>query len=252
MNKSLIAGIFLILLVGIAGAGYYLTQGIDGFVKTMIERVGSDTTKTAVNVQEVKISLANGSGQLGGLTIANPTGFSQANLFTMSDISIAIDTASLTRDVHVIKEITVTEPIILVEQAGTKTNLQALMSGMDSQTAASAESTETTSNKPSDIRIAVNEINFLSGKVLLKSDILGERTLTLPSIALRDIGSSEQGLAPEALGQAIAAQLIGQIRDAVSKELKALARKEAERKLKEKLGESAAEGINKLKGLFGN
>lgn len=248
MNKAIGIGLAVVVLLGIVGGGYYLTQGLDNFVKTMIERVGSDTTKTAVGVQEVKISLTEGSGQVGGLTIANPPGFSQANLFTMSDIKVAIDTASLARDVYVIKEISVTGPSILVEQVGTTTNLQTLTQRMDS---GSAGDSDAGAGQPSDTRLAVNELNFTGGNVLLKSDILGERTLSMPDIALRDIGSAESGLTPDELGQEIAAQLIGQVRDAVSDELKRLAREEANRKLKEKIGETATEGLNKLKGLFG-
>ncbi len=249
MNKSVGIGLVIVVLFGVLAAGYYLTQGIDGFVKTMIERVGSDATKTSVRVQEVKISLAEGSGHLGGLTIANPPGFSAANLFSMADIKVAIDTASLARDVYVIKEITVAGPSILIEQVGATTNLQTLKKGMDT----GSKGAGTTSNAPesADTRLALNELNFTAGNVLLKSDVFGERTITLPNIALRDIGSPENGLTPEELGREIAAQLIGQVRDVVSDELKKIAREEANRKLKEKVGETTAEGINKLKGLFG-
>lgn len=249
MNKSVGIGLVLIVLVGVAGAVYYLTQNLDGFVKSTIEQVGSNATNTPVRVNDVKINLTEGSARLGGLTVANPAGFSQADLFTMSNISVAIDTASLTRDVYIIKEINVDGPSILVEQQGSTTNIQTLRNNMDS--GGGEPSGSEPSDTPSTTRLAVNEINFTNGTVLLKSDVLGERTLPLPNIALRDIGSAEQGLTPTELGQAIAGQLIGQVRDVVSAELKTLAREEATRKLKEKLGESASEGINKLKGLFG-
>ena len=250
MNKMVGIGLVFVVLLGIAGAGYYLTQGLDNLVKTMIERVGSDTTKTAVNVRDVKISLTEGSGNLGGLTIANPAGFTPGSLFSMENIGIKIDSASLTRDVYVIKEITVDGASILVEQIGGGTNLQALMNGMKPGEGVPAEPAPATSPESS-TRLAINEINFSSGSVLLKSDVFGERTLTLPDFALRDIGSAEAGLTPDQLGQAIGVQLIGEVRDAVADELKTIAREEATRKLKEKFGDATNEGINKLKGLFG-
>jgi hypothetical protein len=249
MNKSVGFGLLLILVVGIAGAGYYLTQGLDGFVKAMIEQIGTDTTKTPVTVRDVNISLTEGSGRLGGLTVANPEGFTPGNLFTMEDIAIAIDTASLTRDVYVVKEISVDGASILFEQLGTNTNLQTLMKNMSTESSEAATSGESAAT--SETKLAINEVNFTNGTVLLKSDVLGERTLTLPDIALRDIGSAEQGLSPDAVGQAVAIRLTQQVRDAVSKELKEIAREEANRKLKEKLGDATSEGLNKLKGLFG-
>lgn len=250
MNKTVGFTILLVIVVGIAGAGYYLTQGLDGFVKTMIERVGTDTTKTPVTVGDVSISLTEGTGRLGGLNVANPEGFTPGNLFTMKDIAIAIDTASLTRDVYVVKEVSVDGASILFEQLGTNTNLQALMKNMSTEGSGPATGGEPATE--SETKLAINEVNFTNGTVLLKSDVLGERTLNLPDIALRDIGSAEQGLSPDAIGQAIAVQLTQQVRDAVGQELKDMAREEAKRKLKEKLDDATSEGLNKLKGLFSN
>ena len=73
-NKVVIAGVVVVLLA-VAGVAVYVTQNIDGLVKSLVEQVGSDVTKTQVQVAEVKMNVSDGNGQLSGLTVANPPGF---------------------------------------------------------------------------------------------------------------------------------------------------------------------------------
>ena len=95
MNK-IITGFAVLLVAAVAGSGYYLIQNLDGIVKNMIEEVGNEVTNTRVQVREVKVSLSEGKATMSGLTVANPPGFSSEPLFTLDQISVTIDIASLT------------------------------------------------------------------------------------------------------------------------------------------------------------
>jgi len=136
---------------------------------------------------------------------------------------------------------------VLAEQVGSSTNIQTLMDGMNagSDDAGGSDAANTTGPK-----LAVQQIQFTNGNLNLKSDVFGERTLTLPDFTLRNLGSTEQGLTPEELGTEIATELLGQVKDAVMDNISDLARDAAKAKLKEKLGEQAEKSLNKLKGLF--
>ena len=76
--KKVILGTVAVLLVAVVGVGVFLMQNLDGIVKNMIEKVGSDVVNTEVRVQEVKLNLSEGSATLRGFTVANPPGFSSA------------------------------------------------------------------------------------------------------------------------------------------------------------------------------
>ena len=241
VNKAVGAGIAVVLIAAIAGAVFYVSQNIDGFVKQQIEVIGSDTVGSQVLVDDLKLNLRDGSGKMSGLSIANPEGFSVDKLFRMGSIDIAIDPASLTRDVYVIRAINVDGAAVLAEQVGGGTNLQAMMNQLNKKQA--QHTTETTGQE---IYLAVDNVNFTNGSVALRSDVFGERTLTIPDFTLTRLGTAEQGLTPDQLGQEIATQLIGQVRDAVEDELRSLAVEAARDKVKEKLDE----GLDKLKGLF--
>ena len=69
MKKGIIAAVLLLVVVGIAGVGLYVSHNIDGLVKEMVESIGTDVTGTQVAVTDVTISLADGAGAVSGLTV---------------------------------------------------------------------------------------------------------------------------------------------------------------------------------------
>lgn len=249
MNKGIIAGVVVVILVaGVGGAGYYLSQNIDGIVKEMVEEIGTDTTKTKVRVAEVKLNLREGSGRLTGLTVANPDGFSPEALVTMDTIDIVIDPSSLTQDVYVIKSVTVNGMRVLAEQVGGGTNVQAMLNGMDEEEAGDGSSDGGDASE--DPLFAVGELNFNDGSIALRSDLFGERSLDLPNFAFTELGSTEKGLTADELSEQVADEVLSEVKDVVVSGIRSLARDAAAEKLKETLSEGAAEGLNKLKGLF--
>jgi uncharacterized protein involved in outer membrane biogenesis len=205
-------GAALVIVLAAVGAGVYVLQNLGGVVKGLIEDVGTETTGTRVKVQDVQLSLTEGSGTVSGLTVANPEGFSKANLFEMDSIGMTIDAGSLTEDVYVINKLTIDGARILAEQVGGGTNIQALMNGMSSD---EGEVSAGTDESASEILLAVEEITFINGKIKLQSDVLGAQDLALPDFTLRDIGTRESGLTPDELSEEIASEVLGEVKDAV-------------------------------------
>ena len=128
--SKIIIGFVVILVVAALGVGYYLMQNLDEIVKNMIEEVGIEVINAQVQVKEVKINLPEGKATLRGLTVANPPGFSSEPLFTLSNVSVTIDTSSLAEPVYLIEEISIDGVRVLAEQTGMVTNVQKFMDGM--------------------------------------------------------------------------------------------------------------------------
>ena len=233
MGKTII-GFVVILVVAVSGVGYYLMQNLDEIVKNMIEEVGTEVTNAQVQVKEVKINLPEGKATLSGLTVANPPGFSSEPLFTLSNVSVTIDTSSLTEPVYLIEEISIDGVRVLAEQAGTLTNVQKFMDGMpksdDSEDVGATGSTE------ADIKLAISRIDFSNGMMELRSDQIGNQSIELEKLQLRNIGTSENGLTPDEVGEEIAGQLMVSVQDALKSALVKYLRKEAESSIKSKLG----------------
>jgi hypothetical protein len=236
VNK-VILGVIAVLLIAVAGVGVYLMQNLDGIVKNVIEKVGTEVVNTDVRVQEVKLNLPEGQVTLSGFTVANPPGFSSEPLFTLDSITVAIDTASLAGPVYVINEISVDGVHVLAEQIATATNVQTLLDGMSSsEEPVEAEVPETAEGAQADIRIAIAQINFADGSMELRSDQTETRTIELKKLQFTNMGTPENGLTPEEMAREMAGQLVGQILKAVKSAISDLLRRDGEATMKSKLG----------------
>ena len=233
MSKIIIG--FVVILVGaVLGVGYYLMQNLDEIVKNMIEEVGTEVINAQVQVKEVKINLPEGKATLRGLTVANPPGFSSEPLFTLSNVSVTIDTSSLAEPVYLIEEISIDGVRVLAEQTGMVTNVQKFMDGMPKSDDPGA--IRDTGSSEADIKLAISRIDFLNGMMELRSDQIGNQSIELEKLQLRNIGTSENGLTPDEGGEEIAGQLMVSVQDALKSALVKYLRKEAESSIKSKLG----------------
>ena len=231
--KKVIIGFVVVLVVSVAGAGYYLMQNLDGIVKNLIEEVGTEVTNAQVRVREVKLNLAEGKATLSGLTVANPPGFSSEPLFTLDNISVVMNISSLTGSVYLIEDISIDGVHVLAEQKGAITNVQKFMDGMPKSNA--PDDVGATGSSEADIKLAISRIDFSGGTMELRSDQIGDQSIELKKLQFRNIGTPENGLTPEEAGKKIAGQLMVKVKDALKSALSKYLRKEAEASIKAKL-----------------
>jgi len=222
-----------VLIFGVLG-------NLDGIVKQLVEKVGSDVTKVEVTLDSASIKLKDGRGELKGLTLGNPSGFNSDYLFDLKNIVLDIDPASLTKPVYVINEIKVDGARLIAEQKGGTTNLQALLKGMKSGSKKPEAADKSKDEKPqasgTDVKLAVQRMTLENSAVTLITEQWGERQISMPMIALKQLGSASHGLSPEQLTDEIVSQLTRQVEKRVAQELKKLAEEKLKEKAKEKLG----------------
>ena len=116
-KKLLIAGGILAVILVVAVK--YLASNLDSIVKKAITTVGSEMTGVSVDVDDVAIALADGRGEIGGLVVGNPRGYKGPHAFKLGSILLAIDAAADTKDVVVIRELTVEAPDIVYDKGRT-------------------------------------------------------------------------------------------------------------------------------------
>ncbi|MEC8429701.1 MAG: hypothetical protein VXZ35_14790 [Pseudomonadota bacterium] len=259
MKAVKILGGIVAAVVLIVGVVIFLgLQNLNQIVKTAVETVGPDVVGTEVRLAGVDIEITNGRGELSGLTIANPKGFSNNNAFELGTIALQVDPSSLSGDVVVIDEILISGAHLLAEQKNlTETNLQALMNNMQGGTSVgSGENTKpAASDSSSSVKLAVKKFTFSDSNIQVVTQEWGERTIKLPSISVADIGSKDAGLTPEQLAQAMIQPVLKAAEKSVKRDLEKLAKEKleekAKEKLKEKLGDEKLQQIDQLKSLFG-
>lgn len=206
-----LGGVFLVLIVFV----WLVAANLDSIVAGVIEEVGSDTLKTKVSVSDVSISLKEGKAGIGGLTIANPDGYSSANLFAMEGIAVELDIQSMNQDVLVIKSIQIQNPQIVFEaDSAGGSNMQTLLDNIESTPAGDAEASDSKAMK-----MIVDQFEFSGGRVKattpLKPGEISE--LKLPAIKLSGIGRPEGGVTADVVMKQVTTELVNEVIEAALK-----------------------------------
>lgn len=252
---SKIIVILAIIIAIVLGGLYYLISNIDSIVKAGIEKYGSMATGTDVRVASVKIRLRAGEGSIGGLSIGNPSGYSGREAFSLKDITIAIDTGSITKNPIVIKKISVLAPNVSYEvnESG-KANINEIKANLESyQGSKPAKEEKAESGK----KILIRDLVIDEAQVNVKVAALPEEesmSAKVPRIQLTNVGG-KGGATPEEIALQVLRPLVNQ---AVQAAARAGAEKyigksaeEAKKLLEEKAGEklgTAGEGAAKAAG----
>ena len=113
MKKLLYLGGGAVVIAIAAVVAVFMFSG--SIIKTIIEDVGSAATQTKVTLSGVSLSPMSGEGALTGLVIGNPKGFKSLQAFRLGEISLKIDTSTVTNDTIVVKEVVIAGPDITYE-----------------------------------------------------------------------------------------------------------------------------------------
>ena len=109
MKRGLLIGVGSIVAFGIV-AVVVVFFFLGSLIKTAVETVGSDVTKTTVTLSDADVDLRSGKGTLKGFVVANPKGFKSDNALSIGEVSVTLDTSSLGQDPIIIKEILIDAP----------------------------------------------------------------------------------------------------------------------------------------------
>jgi uncharacterized protein involved in outer membrane biogenesis len=239
MKKPVII-VLAVAVVVVVAAAIFLTNNLGALVAAAIEKAGSEATGSPVEVTGVKLSLREGRGEVAGLSVGNPVGFSGEDVFNLEDIVLDLDLGSLRGEPIVIDEIRVEGPRVRAEfQEGGKLNLDVLRRRL--QENAPREDAEAGAS-PKKLRIA--RLHFADGEIAVDASALGlePRTVKLPAFDLTDLGG-EGGATPDALAR----EVLGAVAKQAARDV---AGSEAQRLIEEKLGGSIGDKAKDLiKGL---
>jgi hypothetical protein len=206
-SKSLkIFGAFVIVLIAIF---MVLNFTIDGIVKSSIEESGTELFQTEVDVRNVNISLFDGSGEIYGLSVANPEDFSDEPAIEMQEIRIKVNLMSLFSDTILVDNVHITGASLFFEQQGFGINLRQLNQNMD-----------LTSDEEEPAMI-IDHLLVDGATVRVSSTIDRERTAeaTLENFELNGIGQQGSNTMKQSMQQVMEPIIERAIQEAVSRGL---------------------------------
>jgi len=206
--RGLLVLIGLVVLV-VGGAVVYLAMNLNDLVRTGVETYGPDYTGTDVALAEVDLSLFSGEGELRGLVVSNPEGFEGADPFRLGRVRVALDPASLTEDVIVVREIIIEEAEInAILKSLRDSNLQAILDNVESAAPTSEEAAEEASEP---VKVIIDRFVFTGASASVTAGQAGTIDVDLPDLVLTEIGRRTNG---ETIGEALK-QIIGPIVGAI-------------------------------------
>lgn len=235
--KKVAIGVGVLVVVAVLGIVLFLGN-LDKIIKGAIEGVGSELLGVPLTVTAVEIDARGGKGQISGLSIGNPPGYTSPQAFKMDMIRLGINYDSIGKQPLVINELNIQSPVVQLELKNDgSTNLQTLMSNMQqNSTKADQKATEQQPDsgsieKGEPARIAIKQLVIAGVEVQVHALDQPVESVILPDIVLNDVGQ-QTGLTPAEIGQLILGEIINQSLAAT-----------IEKKMTEKIEESA-------KGLF--
>ena len=239
--------ILAIVVLLVVGAGVYLVMFSGNLLKDGIETYGPQYLGADVKVSAVELSLAEGSGEVRGLRIGNPQGFDGADAMRLGKIKMVLDTGQISEELVVLKQVQIDGAEIAAIAKGKATNLQQLMDNV----VAAAGLEDTDADTGPQIKLIIDRLDFTNAKTSVSSDLLGDVSVDIPDIHLKDIGRESNGVtAAEAVKQlmepiykSVSSAMIAQGLDLDVEGLKS--------NLKDKLGEKLGGGLKGLTERFG-
>jgi len=246
---KIIGGVVIVALAVLAIGGYFLWSNLDSIVKDMIEEVGSDVTRTGVQLDSVSLDPITGRGELNGLTILNPQGYESDYALKLDTVVVEIDPSSLRNPVIVISEVRIEGAKLIAEQKGKNTNLGQLLKNVERKPASQEPAAEQeTASK--DIRLMLKEFAFLKTNATVITELTETQSIDIPDIRQKNIGDTKKGLTPDQLAQALLRDIVKTVQKSVTRYLRDLGADAVEKKLTEKLKEKlSADDMSKVEGL---
>lgn len=176
------------LFVCAVGVGLAAYLRLNGLVRDLIVRYGSQAVGTAVTLRSVSLSPFTGSGRLRGLAVANPPGYSKGNALSVEDVRVSLDPRSLLSGPVVVREIYVDSPAVLWELRLGETNLGRLRRNLEGDAATAPKKAEGPGRK-----VIIKDFVVKGGRIDVASAVSGKTGADLPSVHLKDIGAKNGG-----------------------------------------------------------
>ncbi len=209
MKKVLIGLVVVLILIG--GGVFLLFSNLDKIVETGIETAGSSALGSRVEVGSVAINLTSGSASIYSFSIANPTGYSNAEMISFDELSVAIDLQNTNgQNVHV-TSIVARSPHVLYESQDGVTNLDTVSARFESDESAS----EPQADDSADINIIIDSVLIEN----IQGTLLSDRLPGPVDVSLGDVRLSNLEGGPEELAQQIMAPVITQVGSAAARAL---------------------------------
>ena len=174
--------------------------------------------KTEVSVNDVTLDMAKGQAKITGLTVANPAGFTDPNIFELGNISTKIDISTLRKNPIVIDEVLIGAPVVVYEiDASGKSNVDVVKKNLGGSNSKSQQADSSGNSEA--LKMIIRKLVIEGSRAKVRIAALGNagQSVNLPRIVLTDVGKKSGGATAREIAQLLSARLLDNVKGSVAK-----------------------------------
>lgn len=199
----------LLLALGVA-AYLFLASRLDSLVVDGVNTYGPRITQTKVELVAAKLSPLSGAGELTGLSVGNPRGWSDGRAFYLGKVQVGVAPMSVFGDPIVINEIVIDQPEFAYETTFVSSNIKDLLKNIEKFTGGGDGGKEPTAKDGQSRKFIVKKFRLTNGKATVGTGG-NALVITLPPVSLDNLGVAEGGLTAGQLSGALMNNVLGSI-----------------------------------------
>ena len=182
------------VVVIVAIAAVVVLGQLGRLIERGVETHGPGLTGTDVTLGGARVSIFTGEGELTGLRIGNPQGYSDDRAFDLGRIKVVIDPKSVAADVVRIRQVVVDGPRVLAEfDASGRNNLKTILNHVKAA-AGGGTSTKQPKAAGGGKKMIIDEFRFENAEArVLAPQFKLDKTLKLKPIVLKNLGAKQGG-----------------------------------------------------------
>ena len=225
--KKIIISVAIVGVVGLIALVIVLTLSLGSIIKTGVEKVGPQITKTEMKLDGASVSVLSGSGTLKGFVLGNPEGYKTPAAIKFGEASVGVRPSSVLSDKIHVTHVRIVEPQITFEGTlGTQNNLSKILENVEGS-AGGAASEPTSGDQPkaepagsgASKKLQVDDFLISGAKVNVSMNMLGGKalTVTIPDIHFTNLGTGPEGITAGELARKVLGQINVETLKAVEK-----------------------------------
>jgi len=221
-TKKVLVGAAIALILALGGGVWWLSHSLDSLVASAIRTFGPEITGVSIRLDRVTIEAMDGRASLHGLVVGNPPGFSTDHALSLGEISMTLDLDSLTRDVIVIKQVSIVKPDVTYELGPGGSNLDAIQRNVDRYIAQHRGGSSQRAERNGRKKLVIEDLYIKNATAHVSAAVMqsSEMSVPVPDLHLRDIGKRSGGAtAGEVVKQVLGALTHGVTRTVASRGL---------------------------------
>ena len=226
MKKKKIFTTVAIVVIVLIVALVIVFSSLGRIIKTGVQTVGSQVTKSQITVDDIDLSLLGGKLVIDNLVIGNPEGFKTDSAMRLGKVQVKLNPKSIFSDSIEIYEVLVDAPQITYERSLTSSNISVIQDNVNAflpkDDGKDKEAEEDKDKKPGK-KVVIDQVTVSNGQINLSATLLQGVALPvpLPTVALSDIGKTKTVTPPEAAAQVLA-KVLSSVLDVATEALKKL------------------------------